>query len=145
MACPPSDDSNSNSSSSGNSADLMEKTAVIRGDAETLKKELAKAKEQAACLIIIRGQPQGHRYFLTQPEMTIGRDPTTEIAPADQSISRRHAKIHQVDNQVTITDLGSSNGTFVNDKKIEPGIPVTLEKEDMIKMGNFIFKYLPAG
>jgi diguanylate cyclase (GGDEF)-like protein len=144
MVCPPSDDPKS-SSSGANAADLMEKTAVIRGDAETLKKELAKAKEQAACLIIIRGQPQGHRYFLTQPEMTIGRDPTTEIAPSDQSISRRHAKIHQVDNQVTLTDLGSSNGTFVNDKKIEPGVPVTLQKEDMIKMGNFIFKYLPAG
>jgi diguanylate cyclase (GGDEF)-like protein len=129
----------------GSSVDMMEKTAVIKGDPETLKKELAKAKEQAACLIIIRGQPQGHRYFLTQGEMTIGRDPTTEIAPSDQSISRRHAKIMQVDGVVTLTDLGSSNGTFVNDKKIEPGTSITLQKEDMIKMGNFIFKYLPAG
>lgn len=123
----------------------MEKTTVITGDAETLKKELAKAKEQAACLIVIRGQPQGHRYFLTQPEMVIGRDPATEIAPSDQSISRRHAKIVQSGNKVTITDLGSSNGTFINDKKIEQGATVVLQKEDMIKIGSFIFKFLPAG
>src|SRR5438270_8142970 len=110
MACvPPNSSDDSNSSSSSNE---LEKTAVIQGDAETLKKELAKAKEQAACLIIIRGHPQGHRYFLTQPEMTIGRDPATEIAPSDQSISRRHAKITQQNGVITLTDLSSSNGTF---------------------------------
>lgn len=134
MVCPPPNDSDSG-----------DKTTVIMGDPETLKKELAKAKEQAACLIVIRGHPQGHRYFLTQAEMTIGRDPATEIAPADQGISRRHARINQSGTQVTLTDLGSSNGTFVNDKRIPANTPVVLQKEDMIKMGNFIFKFLPAG
>src|ERR1700712_2530407 len=124
MVCPPP------SSNSSNDRD-SEKTAVISGDQETLKRELQKAKEQAACLIIIRGQPQGHRFFLTQPEMIIGRDANADIVASDQSISRKHAKIEQTDGKVTITDLGSSNGTFINDIKLEPAASSFLEKEDM--------------
>jgi len=125
--------------------DATDKTAVIQGDAETLLKELQKAKEQDACLIIIRGKPQGHRFFLNQAELTLGRDPTAEITLTDQGISRKHAKITKAGSKVSITDLKSSNGTFVNDKRINPGEAITLTKEDMIKVGNMILKFLPAG
>src|SRR5271169_2092146 len=104
-----------------NQDDSDGKTAVIQGDQATLNKELQKAKEQDACLIIIRGTPQGHRYFLTQPEMTLGRDSSADITVTDQGISRKHAKIIKEDTKVFITDLGSSNGTFINDKKITAG------------------------
>ena len=142
MACPPPPDEPFNG---GDAGEDTEKTAVISGDQETLKKELAKAKEQAACLIIIRGQPQGHRFFLTQPEMIIGRDQSADIVVSDQSISRKHGKVTQSNGKVTLTDLGSSNGTFINDIKLEGGAERVLEKEDMLKMGNSIFKFLPAG
>lgn len=122
-----------------------EKTAVLQGNQETLNKELQKAKEQEACLIIIRGSPQGHRYFLTQAEMTLGRDSAADITVSDQGISRKHAKITKTGEKVFISDLGSSNGTFVNDKRIATGEIKELEKEDMIKLGSSIFKFLPAG
>lgn len=128
-----------------NSDDFGDKTAVIQGDQATLNKELQKAKEQEACLIIIRGTPQGHRYFLTQQEMTLGRDSSADITVSDQGISRKHAKISKENGKIFITDLSSSNGTFINDKKIVPGGKVALVKEDMIKLGNSIFKFLPAG
>ncbi|OFZ19826.1 MAG: hypothetical protein A2X94_16980 [Bdellovibrionales bacterium GWB1_55_8] len=110
-----------------------------------MKKELQRAKEQEACLIIIRGTPQGHRFFLAQDEMTMGRDPSADITLADQSISRKHAKITKQNGRAVLTDLGSSNGTHVNDKRIKPGETVLLEKEDMIRIGNSILKFLPAG
>jgi diguanylate cyclase (GGDEF)-like protein len=122
-----------------------DKTTVLSGDQVTLNKELQKAKEQDACLIIIRGTPQGHRFFITQTEMTIGRDPTADISVNDQSISRKHAKVTKQNGKLLLTDLGSSNGSFVNDKKLQPNETVTLSKEDMVKLGNSIFKYLPAG
>jgi diguanylate cyclase (GGDEF)-like protein len=123
-----------------------EKTAVLHGDQETLKKELAKAKEQEACLIIIRGTPQGHRFFVTQDEMTIGRDPAADISVSDQSISRKHARLNrEPGGKVRLTDLGSSNGTLVNDKKVATNESVILAKEDMVKLGNSILKFLPAG
>jgi diguanylate cyclase (GGDEF)-like protein len=134
MACPPADSNDS------------DKTAVIQGDQETLRKELDKAKEQEACLIIIRGTPQGHRFFITQDEMTVGRDHSADISVSDQSISRKHAKLtREAGKKVRLTDLGSSNGTYVNDKKIGANESVVLAKEDMIKLGNSILKYLPAG
>src|SRR5665648_79160 len=99
MMCPP---------DSSSSDDGDEKTTVLQGDQETLNKELAKAKEQEACLIIIRGTPQGHRFFITQDEMTIGRDPSADISVADQSISRKHAKVgREPGGKVRLTDLGS--------------------------------------
>ncbi len=125
--------------------DVGEKTAVLHGDQETLNKELQRAKEQEACLIIIRGTPQGHRFFLTAPEMILGRDPSADVSIVDQGISRKHARVARVGEKVVIEDLGSSNGTFVNDQKLEPGKKLELNKEDMIKMGASILKFLPAG
>lgn len=131
--------------SSDGSDDFSEKTTVIQGDAETLLKELQKAKEQDACLIIIRGKPQGHRFFLTQDELTLGRDPIADISLSDQGISRKHAKIRKSGSKILLSDLNSSNGTFVNDQRIGAGEEIVLAKEDMIKMGNLILKFLPAG
>src|SRR3954470_4502077 len=117
MVCPPpamSDD------------DSGDKTAVLNETAATLAKELQKAKEQEACLIIIRGTPQGHRFFLTQQEMIIGRDPTADISVSDQGISRKHAQVTKAGGKIQLIDLGSSNGTFINDKKVPPNQPMTL-------------------
>jgi two-component system cell cycle response regulator len=125
--------------------DSKDRTAILGFDQETINRELQKAKEQPACLILIKGTPQGHRYFITADEMVIGRDPAADISIPDGSISRKHARIKQAGGVVTIEDLGSSNGTSVNSKKLEPGNVVTLSKEDMIKLGNSIVKYLPAG
>ncbi len=120
-------------------------TKVLSGDQATLNQELAKAKEQDACLIIIRGSPQGHRFFLNQEQMIIGRDPAADISIVDQGISRKHARVAKKDGKVQIFDLGSANGTFINDKKIPPNEPRDLAKEDMIKLGSSILKFLPAG
>src|SRR3954468_14177898 len=145
MTCATPDDDNNGSS--GNNADEgTDKTPVLKGTHQsTLNADLQKAKEQEACLIIIRGSPQGHRFFLTVPEMTIGRDPSADISVADQGISRKHAKLTKEGLKVRLIDLGSSNGTFINDKKLNPGDSAILAKEDMIKLGNTIFKFLPAG
>lgn len=126
-------------------SDDNDKTALLQGDPETLRNELARAKEQEACLIVIRGAKQGHRFFLTQPESILGRDPTVDISISDQSISRKHAKFSKQKGEVVLTDLGSSNGTTVNGKKLTPHQSVSLSKEDMIKVGNAILKFLPQG
>ena len=125
--------------------DSKDQTAILGFDQETINRELQKAKEQPACLILIRGTPQGHRFFITGDQMTIGRDPAADITITDPSISRKHARVTRIDGAVTLEDLGSSNGTSVNGKKIEPGMVTTLSKEDLIKLGNSIVKYLPAG
>lgn len=122
-----------------------EKTEVLLGDQETLNKEIQKAKEHDACFIMIRGAHQGQRYFMTQREMYIGRDPSADISIPDPSISRKHALVTKVGEQIEITDAGSANGTVINGKKLSAGTTVQLAKEDMVKLGNTILKFLPAG
>jgi diguanylate cyclase (GGDEF)-like protein len=125
--------------------DSKDRTKTLVLDQETINRELQKAKEQPACLILIRGTPQGHRFFITEDQMTIGRDPSADLCVADQSISRKHARVTRTEHGVTLEDLGSSNGTSVNGKRLEAGNVVTLAKEDLVKLGNSIVKYLPAG
>jgi two-component system cell cycle response regulator len=126
-------------------SDNSDKTAMIGLDQETINRELQKAKESPACLILIRGTPQGHRYFIEKDEMIIGRDPSADISISDPLISRKHAKVTREGIVIKIEDLGSSNGTVINGKKLEAGHVAKLAKEDMIKLGNSIVKYLPAG
>ena len=126
-------------------ADALEKTLQFEGDPATLLQEIRRAKDQDACLIIIRGKPQGHRHFLARDEMIIGRDPAAEVCVADEAASRKHAKLTRKDDSVLLTDLGSANGTFLNGTRLQPSDSVRLAKEDMIRIGNSIFKFLPAG
>ena len=126
-------------------AEPLERTATLQGDPHTLLQEMQKAKDQEACLIIIRGKPQGLRFFLTRDEMTIGRDPVAEICLPDESISRRHAKLTKSGNAVLLTDLGSANGTYLNDRPVPQMQSVPLNKEDMLRIGSSILKFLPAG
>ena len=126
-------------------AGAHETTLQFAGDPKTLAQEIEKAKEQDACLIIIRGKPQGHRFFLTRDEMIIGRDPASaDLCLNDDSISRRHAKITRCAGAILLTDLGSANGTYLNDQRVT-GAAMPLAKEDMVRVGTSILKFLPAG
>jgi pSer/pThr/pTyr-binding forkhead associated (FHA) protein len=61
----------------------------------------------------------------------------------DPEISRRHARVSRgADGQLTIEDLGSANGTFVNDERIE--VPRTLVVGDVVKMGQTALQVTPG-
>ncbi len=55
----------------------------------------------------------------------------------DAGVSRIHAAIRIVENQVLISDLGSGNGTRVNGTKIEPHIPYPIKHGDLLNLGKF--------
>jgi two-component system cell cycle response regulator len=122
-----------------------DKTAMIGLDQETINREIQKAKESPDCFVIVRGNPMGHRFFLEKEESIIGRDPSADISIPDQLVSRKHAKVVRANGQVTLEDLKSSNGTVINGNRVEAGKPVVLAKEDMVKLGNIVLKFLPAG
>ncbi len=125
--------------------DATDKTSIVQEGQNTLFNELQKAKEQEACLILIRGTPQGHRFFLSTNEMVIGRDPAVEIYISDPGISRNHAQIQKEKDSVYLVDMGSSNGSFINNRRLNPKEKVKLTKEDLIKVGSTILKFLPKG
>lgn len=125
--------------------DLPQTTTVIQGDSGSLQQDRQKAKYQDPCLIVIQGQFQGHRFFITQPELVLGRDGSADIVLDDPNISRKHLWLLREDGEVKLRDLGSANGTCVNNKKVQPKETVVLKKEDQIQLGATVLKFLPAG
>lgn len=119
-------------------------TMVINPDVtDTLKMDIEKAKAQNAMLVIIRGTPQGKRFNLKEPKLIIGRDKLADIQITDPNISRKHALVHRQGDSYYIADYGSRNGTYLNDQKIDHDME--LKKEDMIKIGTTVMKFIPQG
>ena len=71
--------------------------------------------------------PPNTQQTITHFPFLIGREGCNLNIIGDQRISRQHLKIFQQGNQLFITDLGSRNGTFVNDQKLQPQSPTPLE------------------
>ena len=68
-----------------------------------------------------------------------GLDVTDDIAP-DKSVSRRHAVISRHENQVTIEDVGSINGTYVNGKRLASYDVEPLHDGDTIQCGRLLIE-----
>lgn len=96
-------------------------------------------KRQKACLIQYNGAKTGLRYVLQDAQTVIGREPDNIIFVSEPSISRRHAAVHQNGTIFEIEDLGSLNGTFVNDTKVGGRAP--LRDGDMLRLGTILFKF----
>jgi diguanylate cyclase (GGDEF)-like protein len=72
--------------------------------------------------------------------VTMGRDPTCEIAfPEVPSLSRFHARVTFSQDGVIVEDLESTNGTFVNDRRV--GAAMDLSSGDRIQFGALHFKF----
>lgn len=71
--------------------------------------------------------------------MTIGRHPHSDIVIADQAVSGQHAAITSGVGEVTLEDLDSSNGTFVNGQRISH---VRLTDRDRVTVATFQLEYL---
>ncbi|MEO1441835.1 MAG: FHA domain-containing protein, partial [Chloroflexota bacterium] len=78
-------------------------------------------------------------------DFTMGREPENTKVEIDlepygghqQGVSRKHARIRRVDNDWSIEDLGSTNGTFINGEKLEPDQQYAIEDGDHIRLGQF--------
>src|ERR1043165_9143981 len=71
----------------------------------------------------------------------VGRAPTSDIPVIDPTISRRHAEVECRDGTVTVRDLGSSNGTFLNGARVETA---TINAGDTVTFGKVGFKLTQA-
>jgi len=78
-------------------------------------------------------------------EVIIGReDPVSDIFPdvdltglggMEKGVSRKHAVIHRLGADFTVEDMGSTNGTYINKKKILPHTPQTIKPGDELRFG----------
>lgn len=92
-----------------------------------------------ACIIVIYGDELGRKYNLGQKEILIGRSVSCDVRVDQEAISRQHAKLEPNFGNVILSDLGSTNGTYVNNDLVDQA---TLKDGDLLKIGRTIFKYL---
>jgi hypothetical protein len=74
-----------------------------------------------------------HRATLLMGHNILGRDPAGDVVIDMMGVSRRHAMIAVAGEDVTLIDLGSKNGTFVDDKRIDAAVPLGNDAE--IRLG----------
>jgi pSer/pThr/pTyr-binding forkhead associated (FHA) protein len=88
------------------------------------------APVKVALRILERGR---ERAFEGLCPLTIGRDKGLELSLDDAEVSRRHARLETVGNTVYLRDLASSNGTFLNGRRIDS--PIETREGDEIDVG----------
>jgi len=95
-------------------------------------------------LFVIQGRNRGTRYDLTSHEgaMSIGREAGNFVQLDDNEVSRRHAEVRRVGESFVVGDLKSSNGTWLNSRKIERA---ELASGDQIQVGRTILVYSRDG
>jgi len=76
---------------------------------------------------------------LDAAQLAIGRDPKLEITLSDPSVSRRHARLVRIFRDFFIEDLGSTNGTFLNEHAVGKHI---LKHGDLLRIGSYTLRYL---
>ncbi len=95
--------------------------------------------DASGCLIVIYGEDLGRRIPITTDPIIIGRSAKCEIQVDQESVSRNHCRIRYDGQSFIVRDLGSTNGTYVNDELIDE---VTLGDGDQLKVGRTILKFI---
>ena len=92
------------------------------------------------CFVQIYGKDIGRKYTLDKVQTTIGRGPDNTIVCDMDNVSRAHCKIYAGAHGTHIEDMGSTNGTFVNDEELVGRRK--LKNGDLVKVGGVIFKFI---
>jgi pSer/pThr/pTyr-binding forkhead associated (FHA) protein len=96
------------------------------------------ASPTRARLVRMNGAFQDRRIELPSSVCVLGRDPTATVRLEEESVSKQHARLTLEDGRFTLEDLDSSNGTFVNGRRIHAR--VELRPGDLLRLGAVILK-----
>jgi two-component system, NtrC family, sensor kinase len=89
-------------------------------------------------LFVIRGNDQGTRFELGDRTVRLGRDAVSDLRLHDTEVSRQHAQLRPHGRGFSIQDLESSNGTFVNGRRVSES---PLATGDQIQVGGTLLLY----
>ena len=90
-------------------------------------------------LKVVGGKNDGRLIAINVPEFVIGRGETAHLRPQSDLVSRAHCSVLVVDGKVVLRDLGSRNGTFLNDERLEGEQQVTIG--DRFRVGRLQFEF----
>jgi two-component system cell cycle response regulator len=96
------------------------------------------------CLVVIHTAVQtelGRRYVLSEALTTIGRGSNNHIVVSSDAVSRQHAQLEHRGSDFLVSDLNSTNGTFINNER-QRTRDSRLNGGDLLRVGDTVFKYL---
>ena len=88
-------------------------------------------------LVVLSGSEQGKQFKLHHHQHLLGREPAVDIMIPDLKVSRRHGMLWVQSQQILLEDLNSTNGTYVNGKRV---VKQKLELLDRIRLGDTYLK-----
>ena len=94
-------------------------------------------------LKLVKGSDTDKEITVKGPEFVIGRSDECQLRPKSDAVSRRHCAIRVLESGVTIRDLGSRNGTYVNGDRIDGEQPVSMG--DQLRVGPLDFLVIVSG
>ena len=85
-------------------------------------------------LVVHKGQQAGRTWLLSPGVTQVGRHPYSDVALDHITVSRRHCRIRLDSGGLSLKDLGSTNGSYVNDRLVEES---SLSPGDRLMIGTF--------
>jgi diguanylate cyclase (GGDEF)-like protein len=110
----------------------------VRSGGETA---VDKGESQLGSLVMIHGAQMGFSFPLRAERMVIGRSGDCDIQIDDANVSRQHAMIINAGDGLQVRDLESTNGTFVNSRRIKEA---NLEDGDLLMISSTVLKYVSS-
>ena len=95
--------------------------------------------DQFHCLEIAEVEGEGQHYVVSPVGLKIGRSPPADIVLADPRVSRTHCLVELAGEELKVTDLKSTNGTYVDGERVD-GVAM-LPVGSLLRVGNICFKH----
>jgi pSer/pThr/pTyr-binding forkhead associated (FHA) protein len=98
----------------------------------------SKTMKTASTLVIVKSETLAGQRFAIGTPAVVGRSEDADIVLDDSYASDFHFRIGQQDGKIVLSDLGSTNGTYVNGRRVT--VPTSLAKGDSVQIGKTIFE-----
>ena len=109
------------------------------GPDDDVQVSLTNISRGTAILVLRGGEGEGDHYVLSSPVTNIGRHADSDIELDDITVSRRHCEITVENSRFIVRDVGSLNGTYVNQKRVDI---IELTQGDELQIGKFHLVFL---
>lgn len=100
--------------------------------------EAGRRKRPSTQLVVVKSDSQAGMNIAVRDAVVLGRSPEADIVLEDPYASEFHMRLVRQDGGIVLHDLGSTNGTYVNGRRV--GSPVSLNKGDAVQIGKTIME-----
>ena len=115
--------------------------ASLTSESQALLEVMAQRLTHAHVGALCQRAPEIHAFPIAWAGTNdVGADPKSAIALDEHTVSWHHAKLHWLQGALSVEDLQSTNGTFLNRRRLEPRAPAPLAHGDAVQFADVVLK-----